>query len=294
MASIAIVGPGAIGTCVAAWLAQDRGHDVTVCARTPFERLEVDSPTGLICAKPVVLARPQEAAGAVDWILVATKAYDSVASAAWFERLMDETTKVAVLQNGIEHCERFAGRVDPAQLLPAIVDIPAERTAPGRVVQRRMGSIRVPDSAAGTAFVQLFANSPIDVAVTDRFAETAWRKLALNCAGAVNALALRPSVIARDEEVAEVMRGLVRECIAVAQAEGIDLPATLADEVVDNYRNADPGSINSLHADRMAGRPMEVDARNGVIVRRGRVHGVPTPLNQMATALLIVSGGSEA
>ena len=65
-----------------------------------------------------------------------------------------------------------------------------------------MGTIRVPDDASGAAFVRLFANTPIDVAVTDRFAETAWRKLAINCAGAVNALALRPAVIALDDDVA--------------------------------------------------------------------------------------------
>jgi 2-dehydropantoate 2-reductase len=39
-------------------------------------------------------------------------------------------------------------------------------------------------------------------------------------------------------------------------------------------------------ADRMAGRTMEIDARNGVIVRKGEKHGIPTPLNRMVVALL--------
>ena len=45
-------------------------------------------------------------------------------------------------------------------------------------------------------------------------------------------------------------------------------------------------SVNSLLADRLAGRPMEWDARNGVIVRLGAIHGVPTPVNAMASTLL--------
>ncbi len=44
--------------------------------------------------------------------------------------------------------------------------------------------------------------------------------------------------------------------------------------------------MNSIHADRAAGRPMELDARNGVIVRLGRRHGIATPYNDMAVALL--------
>jgi len=37
---------------------------------------------------------------------------------------------------------------------------------------------------------------------------------------------------------------------------------------------------------QIAGRPMEIDARNGVIVRLGERHGIPTPYNRMAAALL--------
>jgi 2-dehydropantoate 2-reductase len=49
--------------------------------------------------------------------------------------------------------------------------------------------------------------------------------------------------------------------------------------------------MNSLHADRAAGRPTEIDARNGAIVRIGARHGIPTPCNQMSVALLVAMGG---
>ena len=41
-----------------------------------------------------------------------------------------------------------------------------------------------------------------------------------------------------------------------------------------------------MHADRVAGRPMEYDARNGVIVRLGRKHGIQAPMNALMVALL--------
>jgi 2-dehydropantoate 2-reductase len=102
---------------------------------------------------------------------------------------------------------------------------------------------------------------------------------------------LKPGGVAHDEPVAEVMRTLVRECVAVGRAEGADLADDLPDTVIANYRAAPADSINSLHADRMAGRPMELDARNGVIVRRGAKHGIATPANAMVVALINAAAG---
>ena len=51
-------------------------------------------------------------------------------------------------------------------------------------------------------------------------------------------------------------------------------------------RRAPRDAGNSMLADRRAGRPMEIDARNGVIVRLGRKHGIPAPMNALMVALL--------
>ncbi|WP_420139188.1 2-dehydropantoate 2-reductase [Sphingomonas sp.] len=282
---IAIIGPGAIGGSVAVWLAQSQGLEVTLCARTPFERLVVETPNGTIEAKPEILTQPAQA-NPFDWVLIATKAYDASGTAAWLQALVGPTTQVAVLQNGVEHVARFAAVVPADRILPAIVDIPGERSAPGRIRQRRLGTIVVPDGPAGDAFVRLFAATPIAVATSDDFRTVAWTKLAFNCAGAISALVMKPGGVAWREGIADIQRAMVRECVSVGRAEGAHLPEHLPDIVIDKYREAPRDSINSIHADRAAGRPMELDARNGVIVRLGQVHGIPTPINATIVALL--------
>jgi 2-dehydropantoate 2-reductase len=158
MTTIAIIGPGAIGGILAAWLAQDPDHEVTVCARTPFDRLEVETPSRPIAASPRVVTEPADARPA-DWVLVATKAYDAESAARWFPAVRRDDTPIVVLQNGVEHVERFAPFLAPEHILPAVIDCPAERTAPGRMRQRGASWIVVPDTEAGRAFVPLFART---------------------------------------------------------------------------------------------------------------------------------------
>ncbi|MBB4840042.1 2-dehydropantoate 2-reductase [Sphingomonas kyeonggiensis] len=285
MVRIAVIGAGAIGGTLAAWLAQS--HDVTVCARSPLADLEVETPEGVIQAAPRILTDPAEAT-AVDWVLCTTKTYDCPAAAAWLPGLMGPTTRLAVIQNGVEQRERFP-QVPAQRTVPVIIDLPAERTAPGRIIQRREGTIHVPEGEAGEALVALFTDTPIDAQTTPDFLTAAWRKLAINCSGIVSALTHRPAEVANDEGAAEVMRALVRECIAVGRAEGADLPDKLADQVVKWTTLAHPQSVNSLHADFEAGRQTEVDARNQVIVRLGAKHGIDTPMNRALASILIAA-----
>jgi 2-dehydropantoate 2-reductase len=290
MPDIAVIGPGAIGGTVVAWLAQRPDNRVTVCARTPFEQLRIDTPQGPLTANPRVLVAP-DTAGVVDWALIATKAYDVAATVPWLRRLSGPATRVAVLQNGVEHIERFSPYVAAGSLVPVSVDLPAERVSPGQVRQRGAGRLTVPADANGRAFAELFDATGLAVATTADFRSQAWRKLAVNCAGAVSALTLRPAGIATREPVADIMRALVAECIAVGRAEGAMLDDGLIEEVVQGYRDAPADSINSLHADRLAGRPIEIDARNGAIVRIGRQHGIATPVNRMIVTLLETATG---
>jgi len=285
MNRIALIGPGAIGGLVTTWLCQNRQNEVTVCARTPLRQLQMQTPYGSITAQPEVLLAPHESK-AMDWVLVATKAYDSTAAAQWFPSLLADHTRVAVLQNGVDHVERFSALLPAERILPVIVDCPTERESPEIIIQRGEVTVVVPRSEAGADFCELFADTQINASQHEDFQTAAWSKLCINAAGVVNALTGKPAGIANDPEAAKLMRLIVKETVAVGRAEGAALTDDMADEVVNIYRSQPSDSVNSLLADRLAGRPMEVDIRNGVIVRLGKKHGIPTPYNEMAVSLL--------
>ncbi len=270
---------------MAAWLSQGGLHRIQVCARRPMRDIVVETLDGAIRATPEVVTDPAKAEPA-EWVLVATKTYDAEATARWLAVLDTGHTRVAILQNGVEHVARFERWVDRERLLPVVVECPAERSEPGRVRQRGPAWLVVPEGAAGHDFAALFERTPIAVRTTPDFTTAAWRKLCLNAPGALNAIALRPVGMVHDESVAEVMRGIVREVIAVGRAEGAGLEDAIAEEIIALCRRAPREAVNSIQADRAAGRRMEIDARNGVIARLGRRHGIPTPYNDMAVALL--------
>jgi 2-dehydropantoate 2-reductase len=88
MSRIAVIGAGAIGGTLAAWLAQD--HDVTVCARTPLADLEIETPERHDPRRRASSPIPPPATP-VDWVLTTTKTYDCAAAAAWLPGLMGPT-----------------------------------------------------------------------------------------------------------------------------------------------------------------------------------------------------------
>ena len=235
--------------------------------------------------QPRVLLSPEQAQ-LHDWVIVATKAYDAGPTAAWLPHLVGAGTRVAVLQNGVEHVARFAATVPAAQIIPVVVSMPVERVGPGQFRQRRKGQLLVAANADGDDFAKLFLGTGMAVVTSGDFRTEAWKKLALNCAGAISALVLKPASVAQRAPVVDIMRALIEECVAVGRAEGADLPDALIASVLDNYRMGPGDAINSMHADRLAGRPMEIDARNGVVVRLGRQHGIQTPANAMIVTLL--------
>jgi 2-dehydropantoate 2-reductase len=288
VAAITVIGPGAIGGLVAARLCQNRANAVTIAVRTTFDRLRLEAPSGVLESKPRIVTRADETKPA-DWILVATKAYDSSAAAAWFENALDSKTQVAILQNGVDHIERFSQWLPRDRILPVVVNCPSERLDPGHIRQRGPARLSVPSGSLGAGFESLFAETGIECRLVDDFLSVAWWKLCLNAAGVVNALTLRPSSIVHEVAAADLMRRIIDEAAAVGRAEGATLPTHIADEIIDIYRSHPADSVNSLLADRLAGRPMEVHLRNGIVVELGRKHGIETPCNEMAATLLTIS-----
>lgn len=295
MSRIAIIGVGAVGGVVAASLAH---LEPLACLRRPLARLRIHH-DGAVRSYPLTRActSPASIEGPSAVVFLATKAHQTEGAAAWLTALTGPATTVVVLQNGVEHRERVRPLVHPeASVLPAVVDLPATTTAPGEIFLRRAGSLILPAEPGAAEIAALFIGARFVEADTQAdFATALWRKLCVNVAsGAIPALTDRPAGVFRDMAVQEVAKALVRECIAVARAEGVVLEDSLADEIVAGFAAAPPDTLNSMLLDRRAGRPLEADARNGAVVRIGARHGLATPYNALASTLLgAINVGSE-
>jgi len=289
MARIAIVGVGAIGGGLAALLDASGSHEIVLCTRRPLATLIVDTPAGDVRVRARNVSDPA-LAPAVDWVLVATKAYDAEGTAKWFPALCAKGAPVAVIQNGVEHRERFQQYSSADKLLPVVIDLPTERKAEDRVHIRGRALIKVEDTKLGQSFAALFgaigSRTDMRVELTDDFTTAMWWKLCFNSVGALNALAMKPAGLLRGEAMGRVTLAMAAESVAVGRAEGARLSDSLPREILEKYRKQPPDSVNSLLADRRAGRRTEWDARNGAIVRKGEKHGIETPLNRIAAALL--------
>jgi 2-dehydropantoate 2-reductase len=279
---IAVIGAGAIGGTVAALL-DEAGHDVSVCVRTPFPELVAEFADRTIHAKARVLTDPSQAEP-VEWVILASKAYDSESAAGWLARLAPKGTTVVVLQNGVDHAERIAPLAPEAKILPALAYIAAERVGPGHVRHRNNLLLVV---AAGTDFAELFADTPVEVLVDPDFHTAAWRKLLMNiAANPITALTGRPMEVFGEPGVVELANGLLAEALTVANAEGANVTVRDVRRVQRTYAELAPDVGTSMLWDRLADRRTEIDLLNGAVVRAADRHGIPVPLNRTMLTLL--------
>ena len=114
-----------------------------------------------------------------------------------------------------------------------------------------------------------------------------WAKLTLNCAyNAVSAICQLPyGKTVAGEGVRELMRDVVAECLAVAQAEGVQVAGDVH-AAVDQLAGSMPSQFSSTAQDLARGKATEIDYLNGLIVRRGEVLGIATPANRVLWALV--------
>ena len=87
-------------------------------------------------------------------------------------------------------------------------------------------------------------------------------------------------------DIARLALTYLQECLEVARAEGAVLRDEVPHEIVKSFQGYPSDMGTSILADREARRPLEWDTRNGVILRRGREHGIPTPISTLLVPLL--------
>lgn len=288
--SIALIGPGAIGTTVAAAL-HEVGRTPRLCGRTAHPQLILRHDDGEIVVPGPVLSDPSGVTHPVDLVFIAVKTTQVADSADWLAALCDKNTVVCALQNGVEQTAQLAPYVNGAAVVPSVVWFPAQREPDASVWLRAKPRLTLPDTPQATRIVDALSGTRCGVELSPDFTSVAWRKLLQNAVAGLMVLANRRAGMFAREDVTTLALAYLRECLAVARAHGAVLSDGVVQEIVDGFHAAPPDLGTSILADRQANRPLEWDIRNGVIQRYGRAQGIPTPISDVLVPLL--AAGSE-
>jgi 2-dehydropantoate 2-reductase len=275
-----VLGAGGVGGLVGGALAK-AGHPVTLLVRRGRrdhypERLTVESEILGTFEAPVRVADRLDGRFDVVWITVKATALEAALRAVAPERLGDGV--VVPLLNGVDHVEQLRDRYGPERVLPGTIRVEAEQMGPGRV--RHLSAfvdVQVAPNpttrARAEALCEELRTAGLTCEVRDDEVTMLWSKL---CFLAPFALATTASggslgVVRSDAQWRALLEECVNEACAVAVAEG----ARVAPEpILAALEGAPDGFRSSMQKDVAAGRPPELDAIAGPILRGGREEGV--------------------
>ena len=292
----AVLGAGGVGGLVGGALAK-AGHPVTLLVRPGRrdhypERLTVESETLGTFEAPVRVADRLDGRFDVVWIAVKATALEAALDAVAPERLGGGV--VVPLLNGVDHVERLRDRYGPERILPGTIRVEAEQMGPGRV--RHLSAFvdaQVAPSGAtrgrAEALSEELRGAGLTCEVRDDEVTMLWSKL---CFLAPFALATTASggplgVVCSDAQWRERLEECVKEACAVGVAEG----AKVAPEpILAALEGLPDGFRSSMQKDVAAGRPPELDAIAGPILRGGGEHGIDVSATRALADRIVAPG----
>jgi 2-dehydropantoate 2-reductase len=225
-------------------------------------------------------------------ILFCPKSFDTGDTAAAIAPHLAPAALILSLQNGVDNVERIQAATGAATAA-AVVYVAVSLPAPGLVRHAGRGDLVVgflpeakpPESRerpALEAVAQQFERAGVPCRLAVDVRGELWAKLTLNCAyNALSAIGrTRYGDLIASAEVRDFMVGIVAEVVAVARASGIELAQAGLTEATLRLGETMPGATSSTAQDLARGKPTEIDALNGFIVRQGEKLGVATPCNR--------------
>jgi 2-dehydropantoate 2-reductase len=294
---IGVMGTGAVGSYYGAMLARAglpvvfvgragqvqtlRGEGLRLQAQSFDERISVQASADAAALSDCGL------------VLCCVKSGDTEAAGTQMAPFLSPDTVVLSLQNGVDNAARLAARLNPSNLVaPAVVYVATEMVAPDHVRHHGRGELVLARWTAHGRQVTAedvqatFTQAGIAVELAQDVDAALWSKLVLNCAyNALSAISRQPyGQLVQCQGVLPLMRDVVAECVAVAEASGITLDDLWP--AVQRIAQTMPRQFSSTAQDLMRGKPSEIDHLNGFVARRGQALGVPTPINRTLHTLV--------
>jgi 2-dehydropantoate 2-reductase len=300
---IAVFGAGGVGGYFGGRLAQ-AGQEVIFIARGEHlqaiksQGLRVDSIKGDFVVQPAQVTDDPEEVGVVDAILVGVKAWQVPEAAQAMRPMVGPGTFIVPLQNGVEAPDQLAAALGEEHVLGGLCKIVSFIVAPGHVrhaglepyvafgelynrQSQRTDQLREAFALANGLMVEVPPN--IQVAMWEKF-------LFIAAVSGVGAVARAPVGVLRGlPETRQLLEQAMREVFAVAWAHAISLPDDTVDRTMDFVDGLPLDATASMQRDIMEGRPSELQAQNGAVVRLGQDRDVPTPIHRFIYSSLLPS-----
>jgi 2-dehydropantoate 2-reductase len=297
---IAVFGTGGAGGRFGAELSR-AGEDVAFIARGSHlaairERgLVVETDEGELSVRPAVATDDPGDVGPVDVVLLGVKTWQVEDAARAMGPLLGPDTFVVPLQNGVEAAGQLSGVIGREHVVGGLcatfswIVAPGRIRSLGRVNSLRFGELDRRPSARTERLCEAFERAGVRATIPPDIEVSLWEKLLIVVSfGGVGAVTRVPVGVTRSmPETRRLIERGMEEVSAVGRARGVALPGAAVEKGMAFVDSLDPSGTTSLQRDIADGRPSELEAWNGAVVRLGREAGVPTPTHEFLYASLL-------
>lgn len=297
---IAVFGAGGVGGYFGGRLAQS-GAQVVFIARGAQLRalqeggLQVDSIKGNFSLPHVqAVAHPQEA-GPVDGVILAVKAWQIPEAARQLRQTLGPDAWVLPLSNGVEAAGQLAAGLGEQRVLGGLCRISSYLAEPGRIVHAAIepsiafGELDSQPSPRLDSLRRVLEHAGIQVETPADIHRALWEKFVfiapLSGVGAVSRLPL--GAFRQVPQTRRLLESALAETAAVGRALGVDLPAGLEAATLAYIDRLPPHTLPSMQRDIQDGRPSELEAQTGAVVRLGAQAGLQTHTSAFIYAALL-------
>ena len=290
---IAIFGTGGAGGYFGAQLAHG-GENVVFIARGKHleaiqaRGLRVETSKGEILIQPAQATDDPTQVGVVDAVILGVKTWQVTEAAQAMQPMIGPDTVVVPLLNGVEAPSQLAEVLSKHHVLGGLCGTMSWIAGPGHIRSIgdanfiKFGELDKRPSGRAEQLRQAFERSGVRVEVPPDIDVSLWEKfLFVVSLGGVGGVTRAPVGVLRTlPETRQMLEQCVREIFAVGRARQIALSDGSVEKAMAFLDSLAAGGTTSLQRDIADGKPSELEAWNGAVVRLGREAGVATPLHE--------------
>lgn len=301
---IAVVGSGGVGGYFGAKLARG-GADVTFLARGAHleamqrDGLRIEGGDVPFHLREVRATSDPREVGPVDLVMVCVKLWDTEQALRQGQPLVGADTTVVSFQNGVRKDADLRATYDESHLIGGVVYVATRIERPGVIVRTGtlerlvFGEYDGHGSARVDAFRSACLAGAINAEVSTDITREIWEKFVfLVGLSATTATMRRPiGPIRANPQTRGFLLDLMREVVAVGQAQGVQFPDNYAEHALALADEVPADLTSSMHNDLERGNPLEAPWLSGNVVELGERLGVDTPLNRAVADILSLASG---